>query len=340
MRAMVCTRYGPPEVLELQQLNKPVPKAGEILIKVHASTVTAGDCEIRSFKFPVLLWIPLRLFFGLRKPRVNVLGQEFAGEVEALGSGQTLFKKGDRVYGATGLKLGAYAEYLCLSGSSAIARIPEAIGFKEAATIPTGGMNALFFLRKARIQAGQKVLVIGAGGSIGTVAVQLAKYAGAEVTAIDSKEKLDRLLSIGADRVMDYRQEDFTATGETYDVIFDVAGKSPFTKTVNALTPKGIYLMGNPSLSQMFRRLWLTKKGGRKIIAGAASYNSQDLRELNQLLAEGKLKAVVDQVFPLEQLREAHRYVESGAKKGNVVIANQLEFREMKQLTGGREKHK
>lgn len=340
MRAMVCTRYGPSEVLELKQLDKPVPKAGEILIKVHASTVTAGDCEIRSFKFPVLLWIPLRLFFGLRKPKVNVLGQEFAGEVEALGSGQTLFKKGDRVYGATGLKLGAYAEYLCLSGSSAIAQIPEAIGFEEAATIPTGGMNALFFLQKAKIQADQKVLVIGAGGSIGTVAVQLAKHAGAEVTAIDSKEKLDMLLSIGADRVMDYRQEDFMATGETYDVIFDVAGKSPFTKTVNALTPKGIYLMGNPGLSQMFRRLWPTKKGGRKIIAGAASYNAKDLCELNQLLGEGKLKAVVDQVFPLEQLREAHRYVESGAKKGNVVIANQLEFGEMKQLTGGREKNK
>ncbi|ETP70375.1 hypothetical protein G159_02260 [Planococcus glaciei CHR43] len=340
MRAMVCTRYGPPEVLELQQLDKPVPKAGEILIKVHASTVTAGDCEIRSFKFPVLLWIPLRLFFGLRKPRVNVLGQEFAGEVEAVGSGQTLFKKGDRVYGATGLKLGAYAEYLCLSGSSAIARIPEAIGFEEAATIPTGGMNALFFLQKAKIQAGQKVLVIGAGGSIGTVAVQLAKHAGAEVTAIDSNEKLDMLLSIGADHVLDYRQEDFTATGESYDVIFDVAGKSPFTKTVNVLEPKGIYLMGNPGLSQMFRRLWPTKKGSRKIIAGAASYNTQDLRELNKLLAEGKLKPVVDQVFPLEQLREAHRYVESEAKKGNVVIANQLQFSEMKQFTGGNENAK
>lgn len=340
MRAMVCTRYGPPEVLKLQHLGKPVPKAGEILVKVHASTVTAGDCEIRSFKFPVLLWIPLRLFFGLRKPRVNVLGQEFAGEVEAVGSGQTLFKKGDHVYGATGLTLGAYAEYLCLSGTSAIARIPESISFEEAATIPTGGMNALFFLQKARIRAGQKVLVIGAGGSIGTVAVQLAKHAGAEVTAIDSKEKLDMLLSIGADHVLDYRKEDSTATDETYDVIFDVAGKSPFTKNVNALTPKGIYLMGNPNLSQIFRRLWPTKKGGRKIIAGAASYNSQDLRELNKLLAEGKLKAVVDQIFPLEQLHEAHRYVESGAKKGNVVIANQLEFSEMKQFTGGNESAK
>ncbi|MGK7379164.1 NAD(P)-dependent alcohol dehydrogenase [Planococcus sp. 1R117A] len=323
MKAMVCTRYGPPEVLELQQLDKPVPKAGEILIKVYASTVTAGDCEIRSFKFPVLLWVPLRLFFGVRKPRLDVLGQEFAGEVEFAGDAQTLFKKGDRVFGATGLKLGAYADFLCLPGSNAIARIPEGLSFEEAATIPTGGMNALFFLRKARIQAGQKVLIIGAGGSIGTMAVQLAKNSGAEVTAIDSKEKLDMLLSIGTDNVIDYRQEDFTANSETYDVIFDVAGKSPFSKTVNSLKPKGIYLMGNPSLSQMFRRLLPTKKGDRKIIAGAASYKAEDLRYLSKLLAEGRIKPVVDQVFPLEQLRQAHHYVESGAKKGNVVIANQ-----------------
>ncbi|TWT01559.1 NAD(P)-dependent alcohol dehydrogenase [Planomicrobium sp. CPCC 101079] len=322
MKAMVCTKYGPPEVLELQQLDKPVPKAAEILIKVHASTVTAGDCEIRSFKFPVLLRLPLRLFFGVRKPRANVLGQEFSGEVEAVGTGQTLFKKGDRVYGATGLKLGAYADYLCLPGSYAIARMPEGLSFEEAATIPTGGMNALFFLRKARIQAGQKVLVIGAGGSIGTVAVQLAKNSGAEVTAIDSEEKLDMLVSIGADNVIDYRKEDFTANGETYDVIFDVAGKSPFAKTVNCLKPKGIYLMGNPSLAQMFRRLLPTKKGDRKIIAGAAGYKAEDLRYLNKLLADGKIKPVVDQIFPLEQLRQAHHYVESGAKKGNVVISN------------------
>ncbi|TWT25283.1 NAD(P)-dependent alcohol dehydrogenase [Planomicrobium sp. CPCC 101110] len=323
MKAMVCTRYGPPEVLELQQLDKPVPKAAEILVKVRASTVTAGDCEIRGFTFPVLLRIPLRLFFGVRKPRVNVLGQEFAGEVEAVGTEHTLFKKGDRVYGATGLKLGAYADYLCLPGSYAIARIPERLSFEEAATISTGGMNALFFLQKARIRAGQKVLVIGAGGSIGTVAVQLAKNSGAEVTAVDSSEKLDMLLSIGADKVIDYRKEDFTANGETYDVIFDVAGKSPFSKTVNSLKSKGIYLMGNPSLAQMFRRLLPTKKGDRKIIAGAADYKAEDLSYLNKLLADGKIKPVVDQIFPLEQLRQAHHYVESGVKKGNVVIINQ-----------------
>lgn len=322
MRAMVCTRYGPPEVLELQELDKPVPKAGEILIKVHASTVTAGDCEMRSFKFPVLLWIPLRLYLGVRKPRMKVMGQEFAGEVESAGTEQTLFTEGDRVFGSAELKLGTYADYLCLPADYAIARMTDGFSFEEAATIPTGGMNALFFLRKAKIQPGQKVLIIGAGGSIGTMAVQLAKNSGAEVTAIDSGEKLDILLSIGADKVIDYRKEDFTAAGETYDVIFDVAGKSPFSKTINSVKPKGVYLLGNPNLTQMVRRLIRTKKGDRKIIAGAASYKAEDLRYLNGLIADGRIRPVIDRVFPLEELSEAHRYVESGEKKGNVVVSN------------------
>ncbi|WP_372868501.1 NAD(P)-dependent alcohol dehydrogenase [Planomicrobium okeanokoites] len=322
MRAMVCTRYGPPEVLELQELDKPVPKTGEILIKVHASTVTAGDCEMRSFKFPVLLWIPLRLYLGVRKPRMKVLGQEFAGEIESAGSEQTLFVEGDRIFGSTEFKLGAYADYLCLPADYALARMADGVSFEEAAAMPTGGMNALFFLRKARIRAGQKVLIIGAGGSIGTLAVQLARNSGAEVTAVDSGEKLDMLLTIGADKVIDYRKEDFTVTGENYDVIFDVAGKSPFSKTVNAIKPKGVYLMGNPNISQMFRRLIHTKKGGRKIIAGAASYNAEDLRYLDGLLADGKIRPVIDRIFPLEELSDAHRYVESGVKKGNVVISN------------------
>lgn len=322
MKGMVCTRYGPPEVLELQELEKPVPKKDEILIKVRASTATAGDCEMRSFSFPLFLWIPLRLFFGVRKPRLKVLGQEFAGEIESVGPEHTLFEKGDRVFGSTELKLGANADYVCLPGSYAIARMPEGFPFEEAATIPTGGMNALFFLRKARIQAGQKVLIIGAGGSIGVMAVQLAKNSGARVTAIDSKEKLDMLLSIGADKVIDYRQEDFTANGESYDVIFDIAGKSPFSKTLKRLEPKGVYLMGNPRAGQMLRRLFPTWKGDRKIIAGAASYGAGDLRYLSGLLAEGRIRSVIDQTFPLEELREAHRYVESGAKKGNVAISH------------------
>lgn len=320
MKAMVCTGYGPPEVLELQQMEKPVPKSGEILIKVHASTVTAGDCEMRSFIFPAVLWLSLRLFFGLRKPRLKVLGQEFAGVIESEATGQTVFKRGDCVFGATELKLGAYAEYLCLPSSYAITQMPDGLSFEEAATIPTGGMNALFFLRQARIQAGQKVLIIGAGGSIGTMAVQLAKNSGAEVTAIDSREKLDMMLSIGADHVIDYRQEDFTENGESYDVIFDVAGKNAVAKTISSLEQRGIYLQGNPSPAELFRRILPVKKGQRTIVSGAANYKVEDLLHLKKLLAEGKIKPVIDQIFPLEQLSEAHRYVEMGSKKGNVVI--------------------
>lgn len=323
MKAMVCTRYGPPEVLELQQLEKPVPKADEIRIKVQASTATAGDCEMRSFTFPVFLWIPLRLFFGLRKPRMNVLGQEFAGVVESVGEKLALFQKGDRVFDSTELRLGANADYICLPSSYAIVRMPEGLSFKEAATIPTGGMNALFFLRKAKIQAGQKMLIIGAGGSIGTMAVQLAKLSGAEVTAIDSKGKLDMLLSIGAGKVMDFQQEDFTAIGETYDVIFDIAGKGSFSKAINSVKPNGIYLVGNPGIGNIFRRLVPRMKRGRKIVVAAADYKTEDLRYLSELLAAGKIKAVIDQTFPLEELRQAHHYVESGAKKGNIAISHQ-----------------
>lgn len=323
MKAMVCTRYGPPEVLELQELEKPVPKAGEIGITVRASTATAGDCEMRSFSFPLFLWIPLRLFFGVRKPRLKVLGQEFAGEVETVGEEQTLFQKGDRVFGSTELKLGANADYMCLPSSYAIVRMPEGISFEEAATIPTGGMNALFFLRKAKIRAGQNMLIIGAGGSIGAMAVQLAKLSGAKVTAVDSKEKLDMLLSIGADKVIDFQQEDFTANGETYDVIFDIVGKGSFSKTIKSVKPKGLYLVGNPGIGNIFRRFVPGMKGGRKIVVAAADYKAEDLHYLSELLAAGKIKAVIDQTFPLEELRQAHRYVESEAKKGNVVISHQ-----------------
>lgn len=323
MKAMVCTRYGPPEVLELQQLEKPVPKANEILIKVRASTATAGDCEMRSFTFPLYLRIPLRLFFGLRKPRLKVLGQEFAGEVELAGEEQALFQAGDRIFGSTELKLGANAEYLCLPSHYAIAHMPEGLSFDEAATIPTGGMNALFFLRKAKIQAGQKVLIVGAGGSIGTMAVQLAKNWGAEVTAVDSKEKLDMLLSIGADKVIDFQQEDFTATGATYDVVFDIVGKGSFSKTLKSLKPKGVYLIGSPSLSHIARRFLPGMTGGRKIVVSAADYKPEDLRQLSELLEGGKIHAAIDQAFPLEELRQAHHYVESGAKKGSIVISNQ-----------------
>lgn len=320
MRAMVCKRYGDPGVLELQELEKPLPEDNEIAIKVLASTVTAGDCEMRSFTFPMYLRLPMRLLFGVRKPRMKVLGQEFAGIVDSVGEGQKHFKKGDRVVGSTGLKLGANADYVCLPARYAIVHMPEELNYEQAATIPTGGMNALFFLRKANIQAGQKVLIIGAGGSIGTIAVQLAKHEGAEVTGIDRHEKLDMLSSIGADKVIDYEREDFTANGEVYDVILDIVGKNTFSQAMGSLKPTGVYLISNPSLSKVLQRFITRKKKGQKVFVGVADYKAHDLRYLSDLFAEGKIRAVIDRTFPLEELSQAHRYVESGAKKGNVVI--------------------
>jgi len=322
MKAMVCTRYGTPDRLELQELEQPLPKANEISIKVLASTVTAGDCEMRSFTFPLYLHLPMRLLFGVRKPRMKVLGQEFAGVVEAVGESQKHFKKGDRVVGSTGMKLGANAEYVCLPERYAIVQMPKELDYEQAATIPTGGMNALFFLRKANIQAGQKVLILGAGGSIGTIAVQLAKHAGAEVTAIDRQEKLDMLLSIGADKVIDYERENFTASGETYDAIFDIVGKNTFSQAMGSLKPTGIYLIGNPSLGQVLRKFSGRRKGAGKVFVGVADYKADDLRYLVDLSAKGKLETVIDRTFPLEELAQAHHYVESGMKKGNVVIVH------------------
>ncbi|QMT18121.1 NAD(P)-dependent alcohol dehydrogenase [Planococcus maritimus] len=322
MKAMVCTHYGTPETLELQELEKPRPKAKEISIKVLASTVTAGDCEMRSFTFPPYLRLPMRLLFGARKPRMKVLGQEFAGVVEAVGERQTHFKIGDRVVGSTGMKLGANAEYVCLPQRYAIVRMPDELDYEQAATIPTGGMNALFFLRKANIQAGQKVLIIGAGGSIGTIAVQLAKHEGAEVTAIDRQEKLDMLSSIGADKVIDYEQENFTANGETYDVIFDIVGKNTFAQAKGSLKPTGIYLIGNPSLSEVLQKFSGKRQGASRVYAGVANYKADDLRYLVDLFAAGHMKAVIDRTYPLDELTQAHRYVESGMKAGNVVMVH------------------
>ncbi len=322
MKAMVCTRYGTPDRLELQELEKPLPKANEISIKVQASTVTAGDCEMRSFTFPRYLRLPMRLLFGARKPRMKVLGQEFAGVVEAVGESQKRFKKGDRVVGSTGMKLGANAEYVCLPERYAIAPIPDGLDYEQAATIPTGGMNALFFLRKANIQAGQKVLIIGAGGSIGTIAVQLAKHEGAEVTAIDHQEKLDMLLSVGADKVIDYQRENFTANGETYDVIFDIVGKNTFSQAMGSLKSTGIYLIGNPSLGKIVQRFGGRRKGAGRVYVGVADYKADDLRYLVDLFAQGKMRTVIDRTYPLEELAQAHHYVESGMKKGNVVMVH------------------
>jgi NADPH:quinone reductase-like Zn-dependent oxidoreductase len=324
MKAIVWTKYGPPDGLQLREVEKPIPKDSEVLIRIYASTVTAGDCEARRLEFPLGLGFPVRLYVGLRKPeRVTILGQELAGEIEAVGKDVTLFKEGDQVFAATGIGFGGYAEYTCVPedpGMGVLATKPANMTYEEAATVPVGGLEALHFLRQGNVQSGTKVLINGAGGSIGTIAIQLAKYYGAEVTGVDSAGKLDMLRSIGADQVIDYTQEDFTKSGEAYDVILDVVGKSPFSGSIRSLSENGFYLLANPGLSHMVRGRWTSMTSSKRVIMGAASHKTADLLFLKELIESGKLRTVIDRRYPLEQTAEAHRYVETGAKKGNVVI--------------------
>src|SRR5690349_2943178 len=266
------------------------PQDNEVLIRIKATTVTAGDCELRSFKVPLLIWLPLRLYMGLRKPRKHILGQELAGEIEAAGKDVQRLRKGDQVFAATGFRFGAYAQYLCLPakpGEGVLALKPATMTCEQAAAVPVGGLEALHFLRKGQIQSGQKVLIHGAGGSIGTFAVQLARYFGAEVTGVDSTGKLDMLRSLGADHVIDYMQEDFTKSGETYDVIFDVVGKSSFTRSVRSLTHNGRYLLGNSQLSQRVRGQWMSRRSSKQVIvwkARTASEYTEDFNFLTELI--------------------------------------------------------
>ncbi len=321
MRAIVATKYGPPDVLQLKEVEKPTAKDNEVLIRIHAATVTKGDCEIRSPKIPNLIWLIVRLFFGLTKPRKQILGQELAGEIEAVGKNVTLFKKGDQVFASTGARFGAYAEYTCLPATYAIAIKPTNVTYEEAAAIPSGGLNALHYLRKGNIQKGQKVLINGAAGNFGTFAVQLAKYFGAEVTGVDSTSKLDMLRKIGADHVIDYTKEDFTKNDETYDIIFDVVCKSSFSRIIRSLKQNGRYLLTNPSgLLQMVRGLLTSILSSKKVILEFAGEKSEDLIFLKELIEAGKIKSVIDRRYSLEQISEAHRYVEKGYKTGNVVI--------------------
>ncbi len=320
MKAIVWTRYGSPDVLRLQEVERPTPKENEALIRVHAATVTIADCELRSMKGPLLLMLAFRLYMGLLKPtRVTILGQELAGEIEAVGRGVSRFKKGDQVLAPCLLRLGAYAEYTCLPASYPVLKTTN-MTFEQAATIPTGGINGLDFLTRANVQAGDKVLINGAGGSIGTYAVQIAKILGANVTAVDSMEKLAMLRSIGADHVIDYAQEDYTQSGERYDVIVDVVGKSPFSKSVRSLKPGGRFVLGNPSLSARIRARWTPMVAGKQVIVALAGHKPEYYTFLKELIAAGKLKPVIDRRYPMEQMAEAHRYVEAGHKKGNVVI--------------------
>ena len=324
MKAIVWTKYGSPDGLQLREIDKPVPRDNEVLIRIAATTVTTGDCELRILKIPVLFRLPARIYNGLLKPkRITILGQELAGEIETTGKDVRLFKQGDQVFASTGLSFGGYAEYICLPEETkmgVLAKKPVNMTYEEAAAVPTGGLEALHFLRKGNIQHGQKVLIIGAGGSIGTFAVQLARHFGAEVTGVDSTEKLDMLRSIGAVHVIDYTREDFTKNGETYDVIFDIMGKSSFSGSIKSLKQNGRYLIGNPGLIQIVRGRWISMRSSKKVIIGAAIQKIEDLVFLKELIEAGEIKSVIDRRYPLEQTAEAHRYVDTGQKKGNVVI--------------------
>ena len=317
MNAVVFTKYGPPDVLHLDEVLKPIPKVNEILIKIHATTVTSGDVRLRK-PDPFLT----RLFFGLFKPKTSMLGVDLSGVVEAIGKEVKLFKVGDKVFGSTfDFGLGAYAEFKCMPEESVLTTMPINCSFEEAAALYFGGHTALHFLRKGNIQKGQKVLVYGASGALGTNAVQLAKHFGAEVTGICGTNNLDMVKDLGADKVIDYTKEDFTQNGETYDIIFDAVGKSPFSGCLRSLSKNGRYTRSvHLSLSSILKGLWVSLTSSKKVIGGVAHEKVEDLIFLKELMETGNLKPVIDRIYSLEQIPEAHAYVEKGHKKGNVVI--------------------
>lgn len=322
MKAIVYRRYGPPDVLQLEDMPKPTPKDNEILINVRAAEVTKADCEMRSFRFPVKwFWLPLRLAMGLWKPRRPVLGGYFAGTVEAVGREVSAFAEGDAIFGSAQLRLGCYAQYLCLPANYTLVRKPDNITFEEAAAVPLGGLNALHFMTLANIKPGERVLINGAGGSIGVLGVQIAKAMGAVVTAVDSAKKESMLRGIGADDFVDYAREDFNRSGAKYDVIFSMVAKTSFSRCLASLKPGGRYLMANPRISDMLRSAWVSKRTGKSALFAFAKESRDELLKLSQMLETGTLKAVVDKVYPMEQVVPAHKSVESEQRLGSIVIS-------------------
>jgi NADPH:quinone reductase-like Zn-dependent oxidoreductase len=315
MKAAVYTQYGPPAVLKVQEVEKPVPKQNEVLIRVKATAVNSGDWRLRKADpFAV------RFLYGLLKPKINVLGSVFSGEVESVGEKVKDFKAGDFVFGHTDLSFGSYAEYKCIPENGSIALKPLNISHKEAAVIPFGGVAALHFMKKAMIKPGQKVLVVGASGAVGSSAIQLAKSLGADVTGVCSTTNIPLVESIGANKVIDYTKEDFTKNGETYDVIFDSVNAMPVSRSTKSLTKNGTIILSAAGMSEMIQGLWISKTSSKKVLTGMISHNKTDIVFIKELIEKGKYKPVLDRTYSLEQIAEAHAYVEKGHKKGNVAV--------------------
>ncbi len=323
MKAILHTKFGPPDELQLKEVEKPVPRDNAVLIKIHAASVTSTDCNARNFTFVSKVFqLPARLFFfGIFRPRINILGIDLAGEIEAIGKAVNRFKVGDQVFGTSGIAFGAHAEYTCMPADGVLTIKPANMAWEEAASVFLGAHTALFFLRdKGNIQAGQKILIYGASGGIGTFAVQLAKYFGAEVTGVCSTKNLEMVKSIGADKVLDYTKEDFTKSVAAYDLIFDTIGKTSFSNCKKALKKKGVFLTSSMDLPEIIQIVWTSMTGGKRVKGGVAIERVEDLLFFKDLIESGKLKPVIDRCYPLEQTAAAFRYVEKGHKKGNVAI--------------------
>lgn len=321
MKAITYSNYGPPDVLQLKDVPKPVPKDDEILIRVRAAEATKADVEMRSFKFAVKwFWLPLRIAFGVRRPRRQILGGYFSGTVESLGKDVTQFREGDQIFGAAGLRFGAYGEYVALPARYTIVVKPGNMSFEDAAAVPLGGLNALHFMRLAKILAGDQVVINGAGGSIGAHAIQIAKSMGAKVTAVDSAIKENFLRCMGADHFIDYMKEDFAAKGRTYDVIFDMVPGSSYAACIRALNSNGRYLSGNPRLSVMLRSVLTTRFTDKTARFAFARESKAELLVLKEMIESGKVISIVDKVYPMEQAADAHRRVETEQRLGAIVI--------------------
>lgn len=320
MKAIVCERYGPPEVLKVKEVEKPTPLNNEVLIKIYATTVTSGDWRVRSLKVPTGFGFIMRLVLGISRPRQPILGSELAGVVELAGKDVSKFKVGDSVFAFSDFAMGCHAEYKCIPENGAIALKPTHLTYDEAAALSFGGMTALDFFNRAKLQHGESVLINGASGAVGTAAVQLARHFGAEVTGVCSTSNLELVRSLGAHHIIDYTKEDFTQNGETYDIIVDTVGTAPFNRSKASLNEGGRLLMVLAGLPDMLQALWVSMTSSKKVVAGPAATRAEDLRFIAQLAETGVFKPVIDRRYSFEQIVEAHRYVDTGRKKGNVVI--------------------